>query len=43
MRSFYKLLPLFIVKYLAVKHCEKLNMNGKIYVQPFRDVIFEVK
>lgn len=35
MRSWLKLLPFFIVCWIARRNCSRMNVGGWVYVQPF--------
>lgn len=35
-------LPLFLVRWLALRHCQRLPHNGQIVVQALEDVLFIV-
>lgn len=39
LNSFWKLMPVFIVEFLARKYCMKTKILGTTYVQPFKDVL----
>ena len=42
MRSIWSVLPLFLIRWFAVRHCERFMLHGRMYVRPFGDVLIEI-
>jgi hypothetical protein len=43
MKALWSVLPLIFIRWFAVRHCERFNLNGRTYARPFRDVLIEVE
>ena len=39
MKTWVKLLPLFVVKWLAGRHCERTTIGNQVFVIAFKDVL----
>lgn len=38
-RGFVRLFPVCVVAWMARRWCERINVNGEVMLQPFKDVL----